>query len=130
MPITTSMLRQVLVDQLLQRAVEEATVPSVVRTEWLESLPIAIQQTAQRSDKAGEPKLTADERTRAQFDEDAQTAAQLWSDAVASGSRSPGIAVAQGMNRSRSQVARYIRRARQLKLLPSAAPHEKPGDIT
>jgi hypothetical protein len=117
-PITTSILRQVLVDQLLQRAVGEATVPSTVREEWLSSLPAAVRAMAQRDDSTRETTLTADERTRLQFDEDAQTAAEIWSAAVASGSRRPGMDVAEGMNRSRAQAARYIRRARALHLLP------------
>jgi hypothetical protein len=124
-PITTSTLRQVLVDQLLQRAVEEATVPAAVREEWLASLPPAVQAMAQQSETSGEATLTADERTRHQFDQDAQTAAKIWSEAMASGSKRPGMAVAEGMNRSRAQAARYIRRARALNLLPPTEPSEK-----
>lgn len=121
-PITTTKLRQVLVDQLLQKAIEEATVPGSVRVDWLSSLPPAAQRvTTGGSGAAPVPALTAEERTRNQFDEDARTAARLFSEAVAAGSKSPGMAVAEGMNRSRAQAARYIRRARALRLLPSPA---------
>jgi hypothetical protein len=124
-PITTSKLRQVPVDQLLQKAVEAATVPASVRAEWLSSLPTAEQELPPGRRSAQEPTLTAEERTRIQFDTDARTAAQMWSEAVASGSKSPGMAVAEGMNRSRAQVSRYIRRARELGLLPAVDAHSK-----
>jgi hypothetical protein len=116
-PITTSLLRQVLVDQLLQRAVREATVPAAVREEWLESLPASARDAAQLTDTPREPTLTAEARTRIQFDDDARTAAQLYQEALAAGSRAPTMAVSRAMNRSRAQAARYIRRARQLNLL-------------
>jgi hypothetical protein len=124
-PITTSTLRQVLIEQLLQRAVDEATVPAAFREEWLASLPVAAQAMTQRSDSTQEATLTGDERARRQFNKDAQTAAELWKAAVAAGSRRPGMAVAEQMNRSRTQVSRYIRRARALNLLPSIEPPEK-----
>jgi hypothetical protein len=117
-PVTTSLLRQVLVDQLLQRAVQAATVPAAVRSEWLASLPVSVRDAAQSIDTTREPTLTADERTRIQFDDDARLAAQHYQEAVAAGSRGPTMAVAHAMNRSRAQAARYIRRARQLRLLP------------
>ncbi len=117
-PITTSLLRQILVDQLLQRAVREATVPAAVRAEWLESLPAPFRDAAQSTDTSREPTLTAEERTRNRFDDDARIAAQLYQEAVVAGRRGPTLAVAQAMNRSRAQAARYIRRARQLNLLP------------
>jgi hypothetical protein len=115
-PVTTSMLRSVLVDQLLQRAIEEATVPASVREEWLASLPPGIRGP-QGEDKAAVG-LSAVERRRSHADDDARTAAQIYLEAVATGSRAPGVAVANRMNRSRAQVARYIRRARELGLLP------------
>ena len=55
---------------------------------------------------------------RTQADENARRAAQIYSDAVAAGNSAPAVAVAVIMDRSRSQVARYIRRARELELLP------------
>jgi hypothetical protein len=119
-PVGTVMLRQIPVDQLLQRAVTEATVTAAPQSEAQPSRPILTEKTGSETHSA-ELTLTASERTRRQFDEDARTAADLWSNAVASGSRRPGIDVAREMNRSRAQVARYVRRARELGLLPPAA---------
>jgi hypothetical protein len=50
-------------------------------------------------------------------EDDARLAAQIYSEAVAAGSRAPAVAVANALNRSRAQAARYIRRARELGLL-------------
>jgi hypothetical protein len=117
-PITTSMLRQVLVEQLLQRAMTEATVPVEVRTEWLATLPGSVQDSARQAGSPPEPMLTAAERARAQFDADARTAARVYQEALAAGSPAPTMAVAHTMSRSRAQASRYIRRARELDLLP------------
>ncbi|MGX7829080.1 hypothetical protein ACTG9Q_28760 [Actinokineospora sp. 24-640] len=120
-PITTSVMRQVLIDQLLRAAMVEATVPASVRERWLASLPPGVQPVDRRE---AEPVPSADQRFRSQADHDAQMAAQIYSDAVASGDRAPGIAVAHAMNRSRTQVSRYLRRARDLGLLPPLGPSE------
>jgi hypothetical protein len=114
-PITTSVMRQVLVDQLLRTAMDKATVPSSVREEWLATLPPGVHPVDRSQ---ADPVPTADQRLRSQADDDAQRAAQIYSEAVASGNRAPGLAVATAMKRSRTQVSRYIRRARDLGLLP------------
>lgn len=111
-PVTTSMLRNVLVDQLLQAALEKATVPASVRDEWLAELPSPAGQAARTTTPS------AEERVRGNAEEDARTAAHVYKEALASGSRAPAMAVAHTMNRSRAQVARYIRRARDMGLLP------------
>lgn len=98
-PITTSTLRQVLVDQLLRAAVKEAEIP-------VSSLPAGTV--------LGTPPVPA----TGKGDEDASTAARIYSEAVASGNPAPAMAVASVMGRSRAQVARYIRKARQLGFLP------------
>ncbi|MGO1056966.1 hypothetical protein [Crossiella sp. CA198] len=103
--VTTSVLRQVLVDQLLREAMTAAVVPASVREEWLATLPSGHTATAE----SGE---------RTQADLDAHTAAQIYSEAVASGSKSPAVVVGHTMGRSRAQAARYIRRARELGILP------------
>ncbi|WP_410662128.1 hypothetical protein [Amycolatopsis sp. lyj-84] len=105
-PITTTVLRQVLVDQLLREALSKATVawadvPKAVREEAVGFAP------------------PADEALRENAEEHARTAARIYSDAVTGGSKAPAMAVAHAMNRSRAQVARYIRKARELGLLPS-----------
>ena len=105
-PVTTSVLRQVLVDQLLREAMTAAAVPASVREEWLATVPP--NQTA----------TTTEPTEHTQADLDAHTAAQLYSEAVASGSKSPAVVVGNTMGKSRAQVARYIRRARELGLLP------------
>lgn len=112
-PVTTSMLRNVLVDQLLQAALEKATVPTSVRDEWLAELPPEIVDTRRT------PPPSADERVRGNAEDDARTAARVYKEALAGGSRAPAMAVAHTMNRSRAQVARYIRRAREMGLLPA-----------
>lgn len=113
-PVTTSVMRQILIDQLVQRAVEEATVPASTREEWLATLPPGAVQPTDRSDAAP----SADQRTRTQADDDARRAALIYAEAVSRGNRAPAVAVANVMNRSRTQVARYIRRARELGILP------------
>jgi hypothetical protein len=117
-PVTTTLLRQVLVDQLLQRAVQEATVPAAVRAEWIASLPASARDAAQLADGPRDEILTADQRARVQFDQDASLAAQVYQEALAAGNRATTITVARAMNRSRAQAARYIRRAREMHLLP------------
>ncbi|GLY55009.1 hypothetical protein [Lentzea sp. NBRC 102530] len=112
-PVTTSVMRQILIDQLVQRAVEEATVPASKREEWLATLPPGAVQPTDRSDAAP----SADQRTRTQADDDARRAALIYAEAVSRGNRAPAVAVANVMNRSRTQVARYIRRARELGIL-------------
>lgn len=116
-PITTSLLRQILIDQLLDAALTEATVPASVREEWLASLPPHIQQQAVPPARPRNPTPSPDERARSRVDEDARLAAQIYSEAVAAGSRAPAVAVANTLKRSRAQAARYIRRARELGLL-------------
>jgi hypothetical protein len=116
-PVTTSVLRQVLVDQLLREAMEAAVVPSSVRDEWLATLPPQAQPHI-RAGAAAPPPAWAEQGAHSQADQDARTAAQIYSEAVAGGSKAPAVAVADAMRRSRPQVARYIRRARELGLLP------------
>lgn len=114
-PITTSVLRQVLVDHLLREAMNAALVPGSVREEWLDTFPPGVLPERRKVVAPAPPK---EERLRNLADQDAQTAAQIYSEAAAAGSKAPAVAVAQAMNRSRAQVARYIRRARELGLLP------------
>ncbi|WNV83886.1 hypothetical protein [Umezawaea sp. Da 62-37] len=116
-PVTTSVLRQVLVDYLLQEAMNAATVPASVREEWLATLPPEHRGRAEHSGRAPVDGLS-------QGDRDAHTAAQIYAESVAAGSKSPAVMVSHTMNRSRPQVARYIRRARELGLLPPLGPPE------
>lgn len=124
-PITTSMLRQVLVDQLLYAALTEATVSATVRDDWLASLPLGVQPQARRTDPPQVPTTSTDPRPHGQPDDEARTAAQIYSEAVAAGNRAPREAVATAMNRSRAQAARYIRRAREQGLLAPLDPSDR-----
>jgi hypothetical protein len=114
--ITTSLLRRVLVDQLLHAAVEKASKPITPRPEID---PGAFEPEGAAPDTVWvSPPLLSPGRGHATPDERARTAALLYSEAVTRGSRAPAVAVANEMGYSRAQVARYIRRARQLGLLP------------
>lgn len=115
-PITTSMLRSVLVDQLLQAAMAEAAVPASARDEWLATLPPGLANPA---DASWPSSAAAGSSASGNAEEDARTAARIYREALATGSRAPAVAVANTMNRSRAQVARYIRRARETGLLPA-----------
>jgi hypothetical protein len=123
-PITTSTLRQVLVDQLLNAALAEATVPATVRDDWLASLPASVQPQSRRIDPKEAPASSKDHRPSGRAGSDALMAAQIYSEAVAAGNRAPAVAVANAMNRSRSQVARYIKRAREQGLLAPLDPSD------
>lgn len=119
-PITTSGLRRVLIDQMVVRAMEKATVPASVREEWLASLPAEFRTPAPTA--SDNPAASAAANKRGRADADARAAAEIYLEALATGSKAPGVAVANRMNRSRAQVARYIRRARELGLLPPLKP--------
>ncbi|GAB3902689.1 hypothetical protein GCM10029964_093520 [Kibdelosporangium lantanae] len=118
-PIGTTMLRQVPVDQLLQDVVAEATVAAAANADVQPARP-TVDEEAGPETSSQDVTLTARERTQRQAEQDARTAARLWSNAVASGSKRPGVDVGREMNRSRAQVARYVRHARELGLLPPA----------
>jgi hypothetical protein len=120
-PVTTSMLRTVLVDQMLQAAMEEATVPLSVREDWLATLPPAIASQAPTWETQTAPP-SAEQRVSRNAEVDARTAARVYQEALATGSKAPAVVVAHTMNRSRAQVARYIRRAREMGLLPALEP--------
>lgn len=111
-PITTSALRGVLVDQLLAAAMAEASEtivrapeqhPAAFRTEdgqtWFGPMPFE--------------GALADKANRRAAD-----AALIYEAATAVANRAPAVAVATEMGVSRAQAARYIRRARELGLLP------------
>jgi hypothetical protein len=125
--VTTSGIRKVLVDQLVKAAVAEASTPVQRRDELVVSGEGAAWETAGPG-PLGEPgpifRMTVQPfpaTTRQQrLDERARQAAKIYAAAVNSGSRAPGDAVATEMGYSRSQAARYIRRARELGILPTA----------
>jgi hypothetical protein len=115
--ITTSTLRRVLVDQLLQVALDRATVSVTADPEIH---PGAFKATGEPDSEAWvSPPPRPPGRGSGTPDDRAREAARIYSDAVTRGSRAPGVAVANTMGYSRAQVARYIRRARELRLLPA-----------
>ena len=97
-PINSSRLRQVLVDQMMKAVMKEAEVP-------VDSLPPDAVKGIEYIPATGNA------------EEDASIAARIYRDAVNSGNPAPAQAVASAMGRSRAQVARYIRRARELGFL-------------
>jgi hypothetical protein len=121
--ITTTLMRRVLVDQLLKAALDAAT----VRVEGRPDIhPGAFMATGDPKDQAWvSPPPRSSAHGDAALRDRAREAARIYSDAVMRGSRAPAVAVANEMGYSRAQVARYIRRARELGLLP---PLGKPVD--
>lgn len=100
--ITTSLLRQVLIDPMLRAALRAAQHPR---------FPLVEQQDGQT---AAAPSVAVDDRVI--------QAAHLYREALASGDRAPTAAVAAAMGYSRAQASRYIRAAREANppLLPPA----------
>jgi hypothetical protein len=118
MPVTTTLLRQVLVDQLLQAALERATVPATTRDDWIASLPPQLRPESSTEKIIDTQRAMPTPTERG--DSDAQVAAQLYKAAAASGHRTPIVDVASTMRKSERQVARYLRRARELGFLDPA----------
>jgi hypothetical protein len=107
-PLTSGSLHKVLLDPIVRAALDEA------------------QQTIEeRSDVApgafhvpGEPEEQLWVMTPAGADERVRQIARLYLDAMTAGSKSPGLDAANAVHISRAQAARYIKRARDLGLLP------------
>ena len=110
-PITTSVLRQVLIDQLLAAAIAEASEtitrapeqhPTAFRTEDGQTFLGPMPYEGRRVDTANRQ---------------ADKAALIYEAATASANRAPAVAVATEMGVSRATAARYLRRAREMGLL-------------
>lgn len=122
--LNTTALRSVLIDQLLQAALAKEAdrvgppLPPPPGTE--DSLRSRAFRVA--GDPPDEftvaPVPDADGRRRRTPDELAVEAAQHYSSAQAAGDPAPAMAVVRAMHVSRSTVARYLHRARELELLP------------
>lgn len=106
--LTGATLRQVLLDQLLRAAIAEASIPAIDRSDVA---PGAFQTSADDEQTAwiGMPP-GASERVR--------LVAEIYNRNVAAGSRAPTQAVADTIHISRPQASRYVKRARELNLLP------------
>lgn len=94
-PVTTSRLRQVLVDQLLRAAMREAEVQVDTLPEGTLVGPAPVLATGKA-------------------EENASIAARIYRLAVTSGNPAPAQEVASAMGKSRAQVARYLRKAREV----------------
>jgi hypothetical protein len=113
--ITTTTLRRVLVDPMLRAALAVATKTVKERDDVLPGVnPPVFQVEGDGGDENARvywsPPAGANERTA--------QAAEVYQQAVVSGSRAPTEAVAAAMGYSRAQAARYIRAARDAGLLP------------
>jgi len=125
--ITSGALRGVALDRLLRDVLREAESPVENLPEFA---PNAYRLPGDKSDvfRVGVP---AKSRVQQRGDAMAARAAEIYKQAVAHGSQAPAAAVATEMDRSRGQAARYIRRARELGLLPqldgTVTPQMPPG---
>jgi hypothetical protein len=115
--ITTSLLRQVLIDPMLHAAIAAALQP-------LEEHP-EVQEGAYRvaGDEEGTYRVSrARRRGTPGSDEQARQAAEIYKTAIAMGSGSPTLDVAKEMSYGRSQASRLIRAARNAGYLPAVNP--------
>jgi len=112
--ITSGMLRTVALDRLLRDALKAARRPL---SQGPDILPNAYHVEGM---SPGEFMVGAPSKSRVEqrADEAAANAAVIYLGALQQGSRAPAEAVMAAMDRSRGQVARYIRRARELGFLP------------
>jgi hypothetical protein len=120
--ITTSRLRELLVDQLVKRAVKELEVPWTARPEHGEDA-FEIPGDSEATVRVGLP--PAGER-RALPDVSVDEAATIYNDAVHAGNRAPTLAVARELDYSRSHASRLIREARRRGLIPAVRGGRKP----
>lgn len=112
--ITTTVLRQVLIDQLVRAALEKVRWPkklvSETRQTILTRLPAEVAEEAYRILESSAPGRPATKTRIAQ-------AADAYKKAVAAGSKAPQKEVALAMGFSTSQVSRYLKSARENGLL-------------
>jgi hypothetical protein len=106
--LTSSSLRQVLLDPVVRAAVAAASGPT---TERPDLMPGAFQVK-------GDPEGQAWVSAPAGADDRVRQVARLYNEALSAGSKAPALDVSETVHISRSQVARYIRKARDLGLIP------------
>lgn len=107
-PLTSGSLHKVLLDPIVRAALEEAQQPV---EEMPDFAPGAFHVP-------GEPEEQLWVSTPARADDRVRQIARLYKEAVTAGSKSPGLDAANAVGISRAQAARYIKRARDLGLLP------------
>ena len=109
-PVNSTVLRGILLDQIVPAVVKAASKPI---TERPDVLPGAFQVSGEPDENQAwvSPAPGANEKVL--------QAARIYRDALSAGSRAPAAIAAEEMKLSRAQVARYIRKAREAGLLPS-----------
>lgn len=106
--LTSSSLRQVLLDPVVRAAVAAASEPTAERPDLM---PGAFQVE-------GDPEGQAWVSAPAGADGRVRQVARLYNEALSAGSKAPALDVSETVHISRSQAARYIRKARELGLIP------------
>jgi hypothetical protein len=122
--ITASSVRALALEHLLRQSLAAAQIAIEPRADIG---PDAFQLTGDAPDvyRMGDAKRSAHQQ---RADELAAQAAVFYQEAVAQGRGAPAEAVAAALHKSRSQVARYIRRARELNLIPPLAQGARDGE--
>ena len=108
-PVTGTVLRGILLDQIVPATIAAAGKPVTGRPDVA---PGAYQFDGMSNEGQAWVSATpgADERV--------QRVAQIYREALSAGSRAPAAVAAEEMNLSRAQIARYIRKAREARMLP------------
>jgi hypothetical protein len=108
-PINSTVLRGILLDQIIPAAVKAASKPIKERPDVM---PGAFQVSGEEDESRAwvSPAPGVNEKVL--------QAARIYREALSAGSRAPAAIAAEEMNLSRAQVARYIRKAREAGLLP------------
>lgn len=135
--VTSRALRAVKVDQLAREAVRQLERPVSMREDFAEGAfqitegaDIWANHGHMRNIRNPESQMwrsLAVPGRRLTGREQAEQAARIYAEAVASGSRAPTQAVAHELGYSRSQASRMIRAARDLGLLGDLATHRGPS---
>jgi hypothetical protein len=108
-PVTGTVLRGILLDQIVPAAIAAAGEPVTGRPDIA---PGAYQFDGMPDE--GQAWVSAAPGA----DERVQRVAQIYREALSAGSRAPAAAAAEEMKLSRAQIARYVRRAREAGLIP------------
>jgi hypothetical protein len=123
--ITSRSLRSIRLDQIARDAVRQLEYRVSMREDVA---PGAFQQATDEPNTYWVPGSGQVPGRRRTPREQAEEAARIYAEAVASGSRAPTNAVADALGYSRSQASRMIRTARDLGLLADTAPTPRPDE--
>lgn len=106
-PLTSGTLRKILMDPIVRAAIAEASVPATDRPDIA---PGAFQVEGHEHEAWIGAPAGATDRVR--------QIARLYNEALTAGSRAPSLEAAEAVHISRAQAARYVRKARELDLIP------------